>query len=180
MKTEDRRRSLRPRQLAGASSGISAAVVLMLAAAMLLGGALLDGRTTSAGGPQPSLTPTPTATDSGTPTPAGTAQAVPLDHFSCYESHGGTAPRITVTLDDVFGPGTVAVGAPKRLCAPADKNTENPAAAMDPDHLVGYRIVQRSPRFERLRNVTVTDQFGPHTLDLLRPDFIFVPSAKGV
>jgi hypothetical protein len=87
-----------------------------------------------------------------------------------------------VTLDDQFGDSTVRVRRPKRICNPASKNGEDPTVVNDPDHLVGYPIVQTSPRFHRERNVLVVNQFhplsDPLSVDLVRPDYLLVPSAK--
>jgi hypothetical protein len=114
--------------------------------------------------------------------PAGTPTPSVLNHFECYEVHPTASTSHTVTLDDQFGDGTVHVQHPKRICNPADKNTEDPTAVIAPDHLVGYPIFQSSPRFHRIRDVRVVNQFhpidDPLRVDLVRPDYILVPSAK--
>jgi hypothetical protein len=66
----------------------------------------------------------------------------------------------------------------KRFCAPADKNDEDQTAPLDPDHLAVFTIRQTAPRFTRVRDFTVTNQFGMMTLDLVRPDALLIPSAK--
>ncbi len=83
-----------------------------------------------------------------------------------------------VSLADHFGPSTARVLRGKRFCAPADKNGEDPTAPLDPDHLAAYTIKQTTPHFARVRDFTVSNQFGTTTLDLVRPDALFVPSAK--
>jgi hypothetical protein len=114
--------------------------------------------------------------------PAGTPTPAVLNHFECYEVHPTASTSHTVTLDDQFGDGTVRVRHPKRICNPAAKNTEDPTAVNAPDHLVGYPIFQLSPRFRRIRDVRVVNQFHPFDdplrVDLVRPDYILVPSAK--
>lgn len=83
-----------------------------------------------------------------------------------------------VSLVDHFGASTVRVLREKRFCAPADKNDEDPTAPVDADHLAVYTIKQTLPRFTRVRDFSVTNQFGTMSLDLVRPDALLVPSAK--
>jgi hypothetical protein len=59
-------------------------------------------------------------------------------------------------------------------------NGADPTAADDPEHLVGYVIHQTAPRFAKITNEVVTDQFGTLTVDLVRPDYLKVPSAKSL
>jgi hypothetical protein len=138
--------------------------------------------------PTPSSSPTATSTDPdpatptptpATPTPPGpTPTPVPLDHFQCYETHRPPIRLSGVSLVDHFGASTVRVLRGKRFCAPADKNDEDPTAPLDLDHLASYTIKQTEPRFARVRNFSVTNQFGTILLDLVRPDSLLVPSAK--
>jgi len=151
--------------------------------------------------PQPTETPTetpPPATDTPTPTftlslvtptlalvtPTPTPTPVPLNHFQCYEVHHGPFTRRTITLDDDFGPGTsVDVKQPKRLCAPANKNNEDqdpPFPQDDPDHLAGYKITQREPRFPKRSDVAIVNQFGTLIIDVKKPEYLLVPSSKGL
>lgn len=140
--------------------------------------------------PTPTLTPTetatpsPTATETGTatvtltPTPTATATAPPLNPFECLETHRPPLNR-AVTLEDQFGPSGATVRKAKRLCAPANTGN-NPTAPTDPEHLTAYTIHQTSPRFVRVRDITVTDQFGVLVVDLVRPDRLLVPTAKSL
>lgn len=123
----------------------------------------------------PTVTLTPTTTLTPTPTP------VP-GHFQCYEVDRQPFSTIPgVTLSDVFAPdSTVNVRRLKRLCAPANKNGEDPAAPLRPDHLAGFEIRRSDPRFPTLFNQSVTNQFGTTTVDLLRPDILMVPSSKSL
>ena len=57
-----------------------------------------------------------------------------LGHFQCYEIHRPSFNRTGVSLDDVLGAGTVTIKRAKRLCAPADKNGEDPTAPLDDEH----------------------------------------------
>jgi hypothetical protein len=135
--------------------------------------------------PTPTLTPTPTATATSTvprPTPTATTLPTPnpLDHFQCYEAERGPFTTFPVTLTDSLGASTVTVVRPKRLCNPADKNGEDPSAPTHPDHLTGYIIKQTTPRFTRIPAQNVTNQFGTVSVDLVRPDYLMVPSAKSL
>jgi len=122
----------------------------------------------------PAITPTPTPTTSTIPTP------MPLDHFQCYEAERGAFSTFAVTLTDRFGTSTATVVRPKRLCNPADKNGEDPTAPTDSNHLTGYIIKQTTPKFAPVRAQTVANQFGSVVLDLVRPDYLMVPSAKSL
>ncbi len=123
----------------------------------------------------PVVTPTATSTASVTPTPTPTPTA-PL-HFSCYEAHHGPFQKQTVSLVDEFGATTGTVNTPKRLCNPADKNHEDPTAPTNPNHLLAYKV-RLSPPFTGRQGVVVTNQFGVLSVDLAKPDYLFVPSAK--
>ena len=63
--------------------------------------------------------------------------------------------------EDEFGPSTVMVKRNKRICAPADKNGEDPTAVTDAGHLVFYTLKQTAPRAIKVKGVTVNNQFGP-------------------
>src|SRR5262249_51797084 len=89
-----------------------------------------------------------------------------------------TFSQAGVTLTDRFG--TSAVDLPKvaTVCAPADKNGEDPSAPEDPTHLVGYAIASRG--FARRTAQAVHDQFGDHLLDVVKPARLLVPTAKSL
>ncbi len=103
----------------------------------------------------------------------------PLGHFQCYEIHRTSFNRTGVSLDDALGAGTVTIKRAKRLCAPADKNGEDPDAPLEPEHFTYYTIKQTSP-FTKVKNVTVENQFGSHTVSLTKPDRMLVPTAKSL
>jgi hypothetical protein len=124
--------------------------------------------------PTPTLTiPLPTLT----PGPTATSTPDPLNHMQCYEAHAPNQPINGVSLVDRFGPSTVNLIEVRRLCNPADKNNEDPTAPTDPDHLTGYRLKQTSP-FTKVRGLSITNQFGPQVIDLIKPNYLLVPSAK--
>ena len=80
-----------------------------------------------------------------------------LPHFQCYEVETESQDR-SVSLVDQFGAAEgVVVRQPKRLCAPADKNGEDPDAPTRPEHLTGYDI--RHP-FLPVQNQEIVNQFG--------------------
>ena len=65
----------------------------------------------------------------------------PLDHFSCYEILPTKfTPVPNVSLVDQFGSTLTTVNRPHYLCAPADKNGEDPSAPSHPDHLTAYML----------------------------------------
>ena len=131
----------------------------------------------------PIVTPTPTLTPSPAPTltPAG-------DHFTCYKA-GQTSgfPKFAgipnppgVNLIDQFGLSTVEVKKPKYLCAPTNKNGEDPSAPSHPEHLKGYQIknVDKVTR----GNIQIIDQFNPSGLivDAKKQAYLLVPSVKSL
>jgi hypothetical protein len=112
------------------------------------------------------------------PTPANPA----VDHFQCYKvkTTPGTpkfVPVPNVTLEDQFGTMTVLVKKPRRLCAPVNKNNEEPGAENHPDHLMCYLVKQTSlPKFATISGINVNNQFGPETLDAKKPAELCVPA----
>lgn len=125
-------------------------------------------------------TTTPTATP--TPLPSVTPSG-PLNHFQCYELERVrlTDPTPTpVTLQDPFVTATAVIQRPIRLCNPASKNGEDPTAPSDSDHLLGYKIKQINPRPARIANVVIQNQFATVVGDLVKPDWLFVPTAKSL
>jgi hypothetical protein len=127
-------------------------------------------------------TPTPTGPPvTATPTPSPTATPPPdLNHFICYEIHRKAANLPGVSLVDQYGASLATVKQAKRICLPADKNDEDPLAVGAPETFTGFTIKQTSPRFPRQRGVTVTNQFGSVTLDMVKPDRLFVPTSKSL
>jgi hypothetical protein len=122
-----------------------------------------------------------------TPTPTATATPEPLNHFLCYESHQAPLNRAGVSLVGEFDPpettSTVTVRRAKRLCAPANKNGEDPTAPNDPAHLTSYTIHQSPPYFVRPTYVRVVPDnpiLDRVTVKLARPDRLLVPTSKNV
>jgi hypothetical protein len=100
-----------------------------------------------------------------------------LSHFQCYETKRRRFDPIQVTLEDEFGTSTTTVRKPERLCAPADKNGEDPGAPQEAAHLVGYTINRPVTNIERQE---ITNQFGTVFVDLRRAERLMVPSSKSL
>jgi len=107
-----------------------------------------------------------------------------LDHFTCYKS-GGTSGSVkfpgiaSLPLTDEFGPASVAVKKTPFLCAPTDKNGENPGAETHTEHLEGYGI--KNPAVPALpTHIMVLDQFNPRGLfvDAKKASHLLVPAVK--
>jgi hypothetical protein len=102
-----------------------------------------------------------------------------LNHFLCYQISRGTI-RETVTLTtSQFGSSSAVVRRAQRLCAPANKENEDPTAPADVDHLTGYSLGARSPFAER-RDQVIVNQFGTSIADLIRPEGLLVPTGKSI
>src|SRR5262245_26451690 len=106
---------------------------------------------------------------------AGTDAAGVDRHYQCYEVKRASFPPVHVNLVDQFDSASASVMLPERLCAPADKNGEDPGAPADPQHLVGYRI---SYPMIIHPNLQVVNQFGELFLDAAGADRLLVPTAK--
>ena len=119
----------------------------------------------------------PTTTTPTTTTSPTTSTTLP-NHFQCYEiKKGPKTPIGGVTVVDQFGSSTVTLTRSDRLCAPTDKEDEDPTAPADPDHLKGYQDTHTRPR---VLNQVITNQFGSIILDVTKPKFLLVPAAKGL
>jgi hypothetical protein len=115
--------------------------------------------------------------------PAPLPIPLPIDHYDCYrvERASGTPPFVSipgVTLEDQFGFTTVTVAEPRFLCAPADKNGEDPTAPGEPGHLLCY--ITTHPREQIDLTVFVDDQFGARSERVIRRDELCVPSLVSV
>ncbi len=138
----------------------------------------------------PTATLTPTRTPTATPgvhTVTATPRATPtpqppgVDRFLCYETPRQAFDVVTdLALDDLSGTSTVDLIRLKRLCAPADENGAAPAARLHTNHLAGYVLKQTSPTFTTIHGVGVTNELGTVAVDLGKPDFLLVPTAKSL
>jgi hypothetical protein len=101
-------------------------------------------------------------------------------HFDCYQLRGGNLPlpKPVVTLQDVFGSYTATLKEADRLCAPTNKNGEDPLAPGLPQHLTGYEFVNVVPNIPEPNDVQVLNQFGTYSVDVRNPFKLLVPTAK--
>jgi hypothetical protein len=109
------------------------------------------------------------------------AEAQTARHFTCYRARptGGSPPFTArnASVVDQFRSSTVEVRRPQLLCAPTDKNGEDPGAPGAIDHLEDYKITP-AVRFMPVARQTFVDQFGTHVLDVRKPLALQVPSTK--
>jgi hypothetical protein len=83
-------------------------------------------------------------------------------------------------LEDVFGTYAATLDRGHRLCAPTNKNGEDPAAPQRPEHLTGYDFVSVTPNLPEPNDVQVVNQFGTYTVDVRNPARLLVPTAKSL
>ncbi len=106
-----------------------------------------------------------------------------LDHFTCYKSRttSGTLKFVQTgaSLVDTFRSSTVTVKKPKLLCAPTNKNGEDPTAPTHPDHLMDLQI-KPTVKFTAVLNQQISNQFGSIRVDVKKPVALQVPTAKDV
>jgi hypothetical protein len=105
-----------------------------------------------------------------------------VDHYQCYQvTVTPDTPKFVavpnVTVEDQFGSMTVLVKKPQFLCAPVDKNGEDPTAPLHVDHLMCYQAKQvDAVKFAKITGVFANNQFGPETLDVKKPVQLCVPA----
>lgn len=130
--------------------------------------------------PLPSSTTTSTVAGTTVTTTSSPATTTTLiNHFQCYEIRKSTAPTTgTVTVQDQFGTSAgVHLTRATKLCAPTNKNGEDPTAPSRPGHLKAYQ--DKHPGVT-VANQTVVNQFGTVQLDVSHARFLMVPAAKGL
>src|SRR5262249_15212241 len=96
--------------------------------------------------------------------------------FQCYRARSAGSFKVPVTLSDRFGNRSATLRSPIDLCAPADKNGENPEAADSPGFLTSYKL-SISGGFQQVTGVHAINQFGDVTLDVKKPRVLLVPTA---
>jgi hypothetical protein len=97
-----------------------------------------------------------------------------VNHFQCYDLRNAPFQRRSVTLTDVFGTRTTEVRRAIDLCAPADKNGEDPNAPGNANYLAAYQL--KNGPFAPISGQLVTNQFGSITLDIRQQRSLLVPS----
>ncbi len=123
-----------------------------------------------------------------------------LDHYKCYQvkqfkkvcqddpSIGckvdGDCPSgiclqkfeaLNVSLADQFETVAIEVKKPRNICPPVEKLPQGPAIQNPNLHYEEY-LVKGGAKLEQ--RVLATDQFGDHVLELGKPKFLLVPTAK--
>jgi hypothetical protein len=107
----------------------------------------------------------------------GSANGAILDHFQCYGLLCNRRfQKRPVTLVDRYGTTSGVLCKLRSLCAPADKNGEDPSAVDHPGHLVEYGI-HKNQHLDRIKDQTVTNQFGTVMVDLVARETLLVPSS---
>ena len=108
-----------------------------------------------------------------------------IDHFQCYKvkRSRGTPKFIQISgvnVVDYLGSYTEILVKPRFLCAPANKNGEDPGAETHLEHLLCYKT--RAPKLGGVTNQFVANQFGNQLgqqgFDLIRRVEFCVPSLK--
>jgi hypothetical protein len=101
-----------------------------------------------------------------------------IDHFQCYKvkRSNGAAKFVkrTVTVEDQLESQTLTVTRPFVLCAPANKNGEDPTAPSHPTYLMCYRTV--GTPFGTLA-AHINNQFGLDDVTLIHRRELCVPSS---
>jgi len=102
------------------------------------------------------------------------------DHFTCYKvkpTRGTTKfTAHTVTVVDQFETLTLTAKKPYRLCAPANKNGEDPTAPSHTGHLLCYKS-KSTATFGSI-SASISNQFGPDEVLLIHRRELCVPATK--
>jgi hypothetical protein len=85
-----------------------------------------------------------------------------------------------VSVVDRFGSTTARLPEIHRLCAPTDKNGEDPGAPLAPVHLSGLTISKTIGSFSKPKGLMVQTQFGSYTMDIVAPALLLVPTSKSL
>ena len=119
------------------------------------------------------------------PIPTGPISA---DHYLGYDAKRPKDEpkfeKFTVELSDQFEmePTEYTVEKPDRLYNPVQKTHDGTTTDIidDESHYVGYKIKtsKGEPKFEKVTNVLVQNQFGDIIVDVKKPKLLLVPSAK--
>ena len=136
-------------------------------------------------GPMSLFEPASKIIGNGVPGPVNRAG---VDRYECYKvakPKGASlasfiavvSPRIT---DEFGGPIAYDLSKPTKLCAPVNKNNEDPGADTHPGHLVCYKAKRQStePAFTPLTVSTNTSNFGAFVLDAVKPTELCLPAFK--
>lgn len=102
--------------------------------------------------------------------------------FGCYEVPRVKipAPQPTVKLQDRFGTTTSKPVNLRELCAPEDKNGEDPTAPDSPVHISAFDLTNTTGTISHPKGLSITTQFGTLKGDLGTPVFLFTPTSKSL
>src|SRR5262249_14375019 len=132
---------------------------------------------------KPSQLLVPTAKSLAAPAPPAPTTPT-VDHFQCYKvNRSKGSPKFNkilgVSIKDQFGTGTIDLLKVTDLCAPVDKNGENPGAENHKFKLLCYRSRGNAPF--ATKQVWLDSQFGPLNQVSLshRPRFCVPSSPSG-
>jgi hypothetical protein len=106
------------------------------------------------------------------------------DHLTAYKIRNRFTKVLNQTVQNQFGTIKVDVVKPDLLFVPTLKSLAAPApgAPIDPavDHFQCYKAKRSkgSPKFQKILNVNVEDQFGTGLIDLLKPSHLCAPANK--
>jgi cysteine-rich repeat protein len=121
-----------------------------------------------------------------TTTPPGPPVPPDPDFFACYKAMitpGETkfTPLFGIPIVDAFGPLTVDVARPTRLCSPADVNGSDPTAPSHPGQLLCFQVRPSSgtPRFVKRSGVFLGSALGDEKLSVSSLDELCVPATIG-
>ncbi len=113
---------------------------------------------------------------------------ISIEHYLSYKAKQPKGDdkfvKFTVELSDTFetGPTTYTVEKPDRLYNPVQKTHDGVTTDITDEisHYVGYKIkeLKGTEKFEDIKGVSVTDQFGELTIDIKKPKLLLVPSLK--
>jgi len=128
---------------------------------------------------RPDILLVPTLKTLAPPGPPALTQPT-IDHFQCYKVKPSPgAPKfqkiLGVKVDDQFGTATLDLLKPALLCAPANKQNEDPTAPDHPGHLLCYKT--KHSAFGTVQTFT-NSQFGPAQPLLIHRRELCVPSLK--
>jgi hypothetical protein len=109
--------------------------------------------------------------------------ATDSEHLTGFPTRAESVRVVAQTVTNQFGSVTLDLRRRPFLFVPTAKSLQGPPGPLaDPetDHFqcYGVRRSRGTPRFEQIRDVPATDQFGPHVLDVVRPRYLCVPANK--
>jgi hypothetical protein len=111
-----------------------------------------------------------------------TADITTARGFGCYEVPRVKipAPQPIVKLQDRFGTSTSKPVNFRELCAPTDKNGEDPTAPGSPVHIGVFDLTNTTGTISHPKGLKITTQFGTLKGNLGAPNFLFTPTSKSL